>query len=259
MWWEGQDFGIGSRIRKVARDCLPSSSAGQLAIRNQQSLERKIKVWTNCSNVQMRGALKKEEILNKGGVGWVRTPNHPKCVIKNLFVFFTFFGEKWHFVVVTNLGRFPKKVFLVLTEVFLLLVNLCKANQVNVQNWNVYRRCDLIIDWSRDQPACWLSDQCQGVESIQGGGASVIIRELSRERRNIRGEHLLLSKNYLRIFPIILSWEGKRGKGCKRFFVWKSWIKPLLDDCCSTSSRVNRKLLIASHDKSQLTFDNLLF
>ena len=145
---------------------------------------------------------------------------------------------------------------LVLLQMFWWLVNLCQANQVNDQNWNVYRRCDLIIDWSRDQPACWLSDQCQGVESIQGGGASVIIRELSRERRNIRSEHLPLSKNYLRIFPIIL--RGERGKGCN-FFIEKSWIKTLLDDCCSTSSRVNRKLLIASHDKSQLTFVNLLF
>ena len=71
------------------------------------------------------------------------TPILPKCVIKSLF--FTFFAEKWHFVVVTNLGRFPKKK-LVLPEMFLLLVNLCQANQVNVQNWNVYRRCDLIID-----------------------------------------------------------------------------------------------------------------
>ena len=157
----------------------------------------------------MRGALKKEEILNKGGVGWVRTPNHPKCVIKNLFVFFTFFGEKWHFVVVTNLGRFPKKVFLVLTEVFLLLVNLCKANQVNVQNWNVYRRCDLIIDWSRDQPACWLSDQCQGVESIQGG------RSICHYPRIIQGEkeHTEWASAIIQKLSSHISNYPERGKG----------------------------------------------
>ena len=202
MWWEGQDFGIGSRIRKVARDCLPSSSAGQLAIRNQQSLERKIKVWTNCSNVQMRGALKKEEILNKGGVGWVRTPNHPKCVIKNLFVFFTFFGEKWHFIVVTNLGHFPKKaIFSASWNVFVVgqlmpdKSSECSELECLQKMWSDYRlikrsACLLAI-WSvsRGWEHSGGGSICHYPRIIQGekehtGWASAIIQKLSSHISN---------------------------------------------------------------------------